>query len=758
MLLMQAQENEVALDEEQLLFIAGGQDNVVDDDLDEQPIQDLALNVDNVFQADECDAFNSDVDEAPTAQTMFMENLSFADPVYDQASPSYDLDILSEVHDHDNYQDVVCELHDIHKMHDHLQPNCVVKLDAEYTSDSNMIPYDRKVAIGYKNPFYLSKAKQVQPALYSGHEIVKPNHACVLVHDSEDTLEIAETTRKKMNEKMKDPECVEKKIFWSKNLVKMKAEALKEKTPALRPIKALTVKHDEIEQKYLLIANDNLISYCLSKELFFIATNSELTVSRFTKMHDAHTVVQACCLELEAELSKLTDKIQKYDHNILVKGFPTLRNNREVHLDYLKHLKESVATLREIAEEAWAVVQIVLWYLDSGCSKHMTADRSRLQNFVKKFIRTVRFENNHFGAIMIYGDYVIGDSVIFRVYYMEGLGHNLLSVGVGIFHQKSVSRTPQQNDVVQRRNRTLVEAARTMLVFSKASMFLWAKAVAIACYIQNRSLIHTRHNKILYELVHDKKPDLTFLRVFGALCYPTNNSEDLGKLQPTADIGIFVGYAPSRKGYRIYNKRTRCIMETIHVQFDELSKPMAPMQLALYIPSTNKELEILFKPMFDEYLKPPRVKRPVSPATAVPVPVNSTGSPSSTTIDQDSHSPSHSPSSSALQSLCSHHGVAAGSTIIEDNPFALVDNDPFVNVFALEPSSEASSSKDIYKIKLDEYDDVLKNKARLVAKGYRQEEGIDFKESFVTVTRIKAISIFIANAASKGMTIYQMDC
>ncbi|GKA35589.1 retrovirus-related pol polyprotein from transposon TNT 1-94 [Tanacetum coccineum] len=90
MLLMQAQENGVALDEEQLLFIAGGQDNVVDEDVDEQPVQDLALNVDNVFQADDCDAFDSDVDEAPTAQTMFMANLSSADPVYDEAGPSYD--------------------------------------------------------------------------------------------------------------------------------------------------------------------------------------------------------------------------------------------------------------------------------------------------------------------------------------------------------------------------------------------------------------------------------------------------------------------------------------------------------------------------------------------------------------------------------------------------------------------------------------------------------------------------------------------
>nr|GEU35256.1 retrovirus-related Pol polyprotein from transposon TNT 1-94 [Tanacetum cinerariifolium] len=103
MLLMQAQKNEVALDEEQLLFIAGGQDNAVDEDMDEQPVQDLALNVDNVFQADDCDAFDSDVDEAPTAQTMFMANLSFVDPVYDEAGPSYDLVILSELYDHDHY-------------------------------------------------------------------------------------------------------------------------------------------------------------------------------------------------------------------------------------------------------------------------------------------------------------------------------------------------------------------------------------------------------------------------------------------------------------------------------------------------------------------------------------------------------------------------------------------------------------------------------------------------------------------------------
>ncbi|GKA04993.1 retrovirus-related pol polyprotein from transposon TNT 1-94 [Tanacetum coccineum] len=143
---------------------------------------------------------------------------------------------------------------------------------------------------------------------------------------------------------------------------------------------------------------------------------------------------------------------------------------------------------------------------------------------------------------------------------------------VSISHQTSVARTPQQNDVVERRNRTLVEAARTMLIFLKAPLFLWAEVINTACYTQNHSLICLRYNKTQYEQMHDKKPDLSFLRVFGLLFYPTNDSEDLGKLNAKADIGILVGYAPAKKAFRIYNSvETRKIMETIHVTFDELT-------------------------------------------------------------------------------------------------------------------------------------------------------------------------------------------
>nr|GFC91175.1 retrovirus-related Pol polyprotein from transposon TNT 1-94 [Tanacetum cinerariifolium] len=128
---------------------------------------------------------------------------------------------------------------------------------------------------------------------------------------------------------------------------------------------------------------------------------------------------------------------------------------------------------------------------------------------------------------------------------------------VGISHETSVARSPQQNDAVGRRNRTLIEATRTMLIYAQASLFQWAEPVATACYYQNRSIIRLCYGKTPYELLHNKLPDLSFLYMFGAICYPTNYSENLGKLEPKADIRIFIGYAPTKKAFWIYNRRTR---------------------------------------------------------------------------------------------------------------------------------------------------------------------------------------------------------
>ncbi|GJY91298.1 integrase, catalytic region, zinc finger, CCHC-type containing protein [Tanacetum coccineum] len=166
------------------------------------------------------------------------------------------------------------------------------------------------------------------------------------------------------------------------------------------------------------------------------------------------------------------------------------------------------------------------------------------------------------------------------------------------------------------------------LPVAKAPLFLWAEAVATACYTQNRSMIRHRHGKTPYELLHNKPPDLSYLHVFGALCYPTNDSENLGKLQPKADIGIFIGYAPTKKAFRIYNRRTRRIIETIHVDFDELTA------MASEHSSSGPALHEM-TPVSIKVIAP--IPEAVAPEHAV-----STGSPSSTTVDQDAPSLSNS--------------------------------------------------------------------------------------------------------------------
>nr|GEZ18660.1 retrovirus-related Pol polyprotein from transposon TNT 1-94 [Tanacetum cinerariifolium] len=141
---------------------------------------------------------------------------------------------------------------------------------------------------------------------------------------------------------------------------------------------------------------------------------------------------------------------------------------------------------------------------------------------------------------------------------------------VSISYQMSSIQTPQQKGVVEQRNWTLVEVARIMLIFSRAPLFLWAEAIATACFTQNRSIIYRRFNKIPYELINGRKPDISFLYVFSALCYPKNDREDIGKLGAKGDIGFFIGYSANSCAYRIYNRRTKKIMETMNVSFDEL--------------------------------------------------------------------------------------------------------------------------------------------------------------------------------------------
>ncbi|GKC31974.1 retrovirus-related pol polyprotein from transposon TNT 1-94 [Tanacetum coccineum] len=191
---------------------------------------------------------------------------------------------------------------------------------------------------------------------------------------------------------------------------------------------------------------------------------------------------------------------------------------------------------------------------------------------------------------------------------------------VGISHETSVARSPQQNGVVERRNHALVEAAQTMLIFAKAPLFLWAEAVATACYTQNRSIILRRHGKTPYELLHDRKSDLSYLHVFGALCYPNNDSEDLGKLQAKADIGIFIGYAPKKKAYSMDFEQ----LSSGHgLQFMTPATSSSglitnPIPQQCYNPPIRDDWDCLFQPMFNEYFNPLTIVVSPVPVAAAP--------------------------------------------------------------------------------------------------------------------------------------------
>nr|GEW38815.1 integrase, catalytic region, zinc finger, CCHC-type, peptidase aspartic, catalytic [Tanacetum cinerariifolium] len=458
--------------------------------------------------------------------------------------------------------------------------------------------------------------------------------------------------------------------------------------------------------------------------------DSGISFKRFVVNLNSNSHCKACnkCIILFNHDECVT-KLQKYSNKS-----PVMKSWR------VKHVKQTWQPTGTV------FTKVGYQWKPTGCSKHMIGDRSRLRNFVKKIIRTVRFRNKHFGAIMGYGDYVIGDSMLSKVYYVEGLRYNLFSVGqfcdsdlevafrkhscfvrdlhgvdlikgtrgtnlytisvedmirfspICLLSKASKNKSwlwhhhlnhlnfstindLARKDLVRGLPRlkfekdhlcsacqlgkskkyahkpktvnTIMEVLHTLhidlcgpmrvqsingkkyilVIVDDYSRFTWVKflrtkdetpeaeVVATACYTQNRSLIHTLHNKMPYDLVHDKKSDLSFLRVFGALCYLTNDSEDLGnQLLPPAPA--------------------------VHAPVFQSTPPALPDH----------------------------------------VPVSPTRTPGSFSVEED-----------------------APSTI---NPFAPINDVPFVNIFAPNPSSEATSSEEwLYKVKLDEYGDVLKNKA-----------------------------------------------
>nr|GEV41613.1 hypothetical protein [Tanacetum cinerariifolium] len=598
------------------------------------------------------------------------------------------------------------------------------------------------------------------------------------------------------------------------------------------------------------------------------------------------------------------------------------------------------------------LVEIILFIVDSGCSKHMTGNIKLLTNFVEKFLGTVKFRNDQIAPILGYGDLVQGTFTIKRVYYVEGLNHNLFFVGQfcyanlevafrkstcyirdlkgndlitgsrginlysitlqdtsspnliclmatvtssqawlwhhrlshlnfntinllskndiviglpklkfvkdhlctscelgkakrkytwtyflrskvetpkvlinflrlvqrglhaqvriiqtdkgteflnktlhayfateGIQHQTSVARTLEQNDVVERWNRTLVEAARTMLSAAKVPLFFWAEAIATTCFTQNRSLVIPRHAKTPYHIINNQKPSVKFFHIFGSLCYIVSDGENLNKMKEKGDACIFVGYSTQSRAYTMASDHVnsdpvpQCPITTL--EHDSLSPgPQCQENVPQEAGTVTKsnELDLLFSPMFDELINgSTQVVSKSSAVTTDDAPNQCQQQHTTPLITQTTPEPTCQDPTQA-PSVTSTENINQAETITEN---AQVEDDRFINIFSTpvqdrgEPSNPSQSVRTRRQLESNgEMCTFALTMSRTEPKNIKEamadsawiesmqeelhqfdrlDEGVDFEESFAPVARLEAVRLFIAYAAHKSFTVHQMD-
>nr|GEV16092.1 hypothetical protein [Tanacetum cinerariifolium] len=459
--------------------------------------------------------------------------------------------------------------------------------------------------------------------------------------------------------------------------------------------------------------------------------------------------------EKDIVIKKLKERIKYLSGNLKeekIKQEPDEIETINIELDHREKVLVITAlkdTLRKLTGKAVideAVVQIVLWYLDSGCSKHMTGDRSQLTNFINKFMGTVKYYNDNMAKIMGHGDYKNRNVTISRVYFVEGLGHNLFSIE---------QFCDSDLEIAFRRH---------------------------TCFIRNLEgadlLIGSRGNNLytlsLGYMMASKDEALDFIIKF------------LKMVQVRLKVGISheTSVARSPQQNCVVERRNRKLIEDACTISGPTLHEMTPATISSglmpkptfstpFVPSSRNNWDLLFQSLFDEIFTPPPSVDPPALAVIAPIavviapePTKSTGSPSSTTVDQDAPSPSKSQTTPEIHPPVIPHDVEEDNHDIE---VAHMGNDPFfdaltqscwieamqeklndferLEVWELVPRPDkvmVITLKWIYKVKLDELGGILKNNVRLVTHGYRQEEGINFEESFAPDARLEAIRIFLA--------------
>nr|GEV44173.1 retrovirus-related Pol polyprotein from transposon TNT 1-94 [Tanacetum cinerariifolium] len=464
-------------------------------------------------------------------------------------------------------------------------------------------------------------------------------------------------------------------------------------------------------------------------------------------------------------------------------------------------------------------------------------------NFVCATCGMLKFRNDQIAPILGYVDLIQGDVTIKRVYYVEGLNHNLFSVGSrgtdlysitlqdttspnliclmakasssqawlwhrrlshlnfdtinllskndivvglpklkfvkdhlcssctkflnqtlhayfaaeGIHHQTSASRTPEQNGVVERRNRELVEAARTMLSTAKVPLFFWAEAIATACFTQNRSLVIPRHEKTPYHIINERKPSVKFFDIFGSLYYIVRDGENLDKMKGKDNVSS--------------DPVPEC--QRTALEHDSLSLGLQCQENVPHVAetvTTSNELDFLFSLMFDELLN--GSSQVVSKSSAVTtVDAHRQRKQQHTTLLNKQQTPDQTCQLESDGEMCmfaltvSQTGpknikeAMADSAWIESmqEEFHQFDRLDVWELVDIPLCTNIINTKWLWKNKRDEENIVIRNKSHLVAKGYAQKEGVDFEESFAPVARLEAVRLFITYDAYISFAVYQMD-
>ncbi|KAM1689141.1 hypothetical protein EV2_037740 [Malus domestica] len=343
---------------------------------------------------------------------------------------------------------------------------------------------------------------------------------------------------------------------------------------------------------------------------------------------------------------------------------------------------------------------------------------------------------------------------------------------LGLERQLTVAYSPQQNGVAERRNRTIVEMAKCMMLEKGIPFEFWAEAVNTAVYILNRCPTKVLNKKTPFEAYSGRKPGVKHLKVFGSLCYAQVPSQMRQKLDATSVMCIFLGYGTCEKGYRLFNPKTNKIVISRDVIFDENScwdwKSGNKKTMSISVPSDvdgSKENET-------EAVEDDAIFECTESLQEQHEQVIASSSRQEEQIDHTSsqmydHTPLRFRGLNEIYERCNfcviepecfeeasgdeawRKAMSTEIEMIEKNDTWELVKRPF--------DKPVIGVKWVYKTKLNLDGSVQKNKARLVAKGYSQKPGVDFNETFAPVARLDTIRTLIALAAQKEWKLFQLD-